>query len=424
MEVEVSVHPLQEKFDDAEEIMDIRPEEAIVSFRQIVDSDETGEELAKIKESAVYKLTQLYTKTGRNQDVAGLLKSVRPFFATIPKAKTAKIVRTVISLVAEIPDSINLQQQLCVDSIAWCRTEKRTFLRQRIESRLANIFFEQAKFTEALDLITRLLREVRKLDDKQLLLELFLTESRIHHALRNIPKAKAALTAARTASTSIYVVPRMQADMDRASGVVATEEKDYKVAFSYFLEAFEAFNSLSDPAALLNLQYMLMSKIMGGLSSDVYAIIHGKSGVKYAGPELEAMRAVAEASKHRSLKEFEAAMDKYKTELSSDRLISSQLSLLYEQLLEANLMKLIEPFSCVEIAHVAELIQLPLARIEHKLSQMILDHKLHGILEQGKGQLIIYDEVPEDQTYVGALGAVKNIDLVVDSLFRKANKLH
>lgn len=49
-----------------------------------------------------------------------------------------------------------------------------------------------------------------------------------------------------------------------------------------------------------------------------------------------------------------------------DPLIKAHLGKLYEQLLESNLIKIIQPFSCVEIEHVAKLIKLPLAQIELK----------------------------------------------------------
>lgn len=49
---------------------------------------------------------------------------------------------------------------------------------------------------------------------------------------------------------------------------------------------------------------MILSKIMLNLTDDANSLIAGKYGIKYAGVDLEAMKAVAEAHSKRSLKEF------------------------------------------------------------------------------------------------------------------------
>ncbi len=63
-------------------------------------------------------------------------------------------------------------------------------------------------------------------------------------------------------------------------------------------------------------------------------------------------------------------LEAHKTQLVDDDVVHAHLAALYDTLLQQNLVRLIEPFSRVEISHVAELIGLPLATVESKLSQV------------------------------------------------------
>lgn len=405
--------------------MESNPEQAVQAYSALINTPaEKVEDINRIKENAIYKLGKLYAKLGRPQELYSLITDVRPFFDDVSRAKTAKIVRTLIEYVSEIPGTIDLQIKLCKESIEWAKETKRNFLRQRIETRLSQLYLEGRQFQEALTVITTLLREVKRLDDKLLLVEIQLIESRIHHALRNLPKAKAALTSARTSANSIYCPPALQTQIDMQSGILHAEEKDYKTAYSYFFESFEGYNSLEDPKALHALKYMLLCKIMTNQPEDVPGIINGKAALKYTGRDIEAMKAVATAHKDRSLEAFEKAKSDYKAELTSDSVINTHLTELYDTLLEQNLCRIIEPFSVVEIDRVSELIKLPRQDVESKLSQMILDKKFQGILDQGVGHLIVFEEEPISKTYQSTLGAIENMGTVVDSLYAKTHKLY
>jgi 26S proteasome regulatory subunit N6 len=310
-----SIPATTESLSRALDIKDTDPAEAISILRQIIENPSSSSEAIRIKEQAISNLSDLLTQEKRGEELRSLLTLLRPFFLLIPKAKTAKIVRGILDAVAKIPGTSDLQISLCREMVEWTRLEKRTFLRQRVEARLAALLMETKEYTEALTLISGLVKEVRRLDDKLLLVDIDLLESKLHFSLRNLPKAKAALTAARTAANAIYVPPAQQGTIDLQSGILHAEEKDYKTGFSYFFEAFEAFNALEDPRAVFSLKYMLLCKIMVN----------------------DAMKAVADAHSKHSLKDFEDALKTYQAQLEEDPIVHRHLSSFYDTLLEHNL---------------------------------------------------------------------------------------
>jgi len=256
-----------------------------------------------------------------------------------------------------------------------------------------------------------------------MLVELQLAEAKIYHSLENLSKAKSSLTAARAAANSIYCPPALQAELDLMSGILQSEDKDYKTAYSYFFESFESFNSLESPKTIYPLKYMILSKIMIGAIDDVNAIVNGKYGLKYPGRDIDAMKSVARVYANRSIKEFQEVLDQYNHEIREDRILKIHISSLYETLLEQNLFRIVEPYSQVQTAHIAKLVGLTEQEIQNKLSEMILDKKFDGTLDQGNGCLVIFEEDKCDKLYENALDAMNNLSVVADKLFEKAKTL-
>jgi 26S proteasome regulatory subunit N6 len=173
---------------------------------------------------------------------------------------------------------------VCQDCIEWTQEEKHAFLRQALEVRLVSLQLEVANYRGALAVGQPLLKELKRLDDKALLVEVCrwcrvvgahpgqvqLMESRAYFALSNFPRARyvsvyrvsyvclciflrlsacfspvtafsASLVSARTTANSIYCPPKLQAALDLQSGVLHAQENDFKTAFSYFFESFEVW---------------------------------------------------------------------------------------------------------------------------------------------------------------------------------------
>ena len=239
----------------------------------------------------------------------------------MPKSKTAKIIRTMFDIALRFPgrnrnDSLVGLSKHIID---WCNNESRSFLRMKIENKLAELLFKQQKYHESLTILNKLLHELKKRDDKQLIVESQLIESKVQHALENLPKAKAALTSVKTTANSIYVIPMLQAEIDMMSGLISVDEKDYATAYSYFYETFEGYRSMNQlDLAGAAFKFMLFSKVMAKSPDDCLNLINSSISLKYQNRDVEAMKAVAQAAKAMNLLMFEKCKQVYEWELLED----------------------------------------------------------------------------------------------------------
>ena len=296
-------------------------------------------------------------KVKDHEQLRQLIIDNRPKLLQVSKAKAAKMVRTLIDLYLDMEAHTGVEIQLCKDCIEWATTLKRIFLRQNLEARLVELYFTFGQYQDGIDLAAKLLDELKKVDDKSLLVEVFLHESRIFHALNNLSKARASLTSARTTVTTIYCPPKLQAQLDLQSGIIhASEEKDFKTAYSYFYEAFEGFDSVSSSHALRALKYMLLCKIIMGQAEEVKSIVSGKLALKYNGRDVEVLKKIATAYHEKQLLTYKSYIEESKDIFEGDRIMTHHLNKLYDRLMEQNLCRVVQPYSTVHVSSTIHLI--------------------------------------------------------------------
>jgi len=401
------------------------PQERIKGLFNVLSEykGKTGEALLEVTgklEKVVYEICDLMANHQKD-GLDGLFQKVEDIFSVVSNAKSAKLISKMLKILSApgVSWGLDLPTELCKTVIARCREKNRRNLAHRAEQKLCEIYYRTKNFEQALKNIKSLLKEIKRLDDKLLLVELHLLESKIQHSLRDIAKAKAALTASRASASSVYVSPDLQAEVDLQGGAVATEEGDYKTGFSYFYEAFEGCRVQKDLIrANRALIYMLLCKVMSRKFKDLNSLVSSKSALEFAGPEIDRMHAISKACEKRSVKELEQVLADHPKD--DDTLLEGKLKELCDTIQEENLLKFLEPYSKVQISHIAKLIELPVNHVTKRLSHMILDKKLNGILDQGAGAIIMYEEETEDKTFEYALETLVSLEDVVDKLLTRS----
>ncbi|KAK7694105.1 hypothetical protein QCA50_003681 [Cerrena zonata] len=199
--------PVKDILQEAETLSATEPRKAATLYQEILtyctdDSvrQKEGDDILKFQETAIVKLGELYRDLSDAEGLSKALALSRTYMSYTAKAKAAKLIRTLLNFFNSIPDSHDIQITVLQDNIKWAKEEKRIFLKHSLETRLVALQLETQQYKSALTLIDTLLTELKRLDDKMILTEVHLLESRVYRGIGNLAKAKAALTSARTAA--------------------------------------------------------------------------------------------------------------------------------------------------------------------------------------------------------------------------------
>ncbi|KAF8357539.1 hypothetical protein PRIPAC_92534 [Pristionchus pacificus] len=394
-------------------------EDALVTIKEefAKDLSKASEEVLKEMEETVLECAADLAKDKRTEDLLWTLTACRAVLPFLGKAKASRMLRTLLDLCLQTEEMKDRKIQLCNECIEWATAQKRTFLRRSLQARLIRLHNDNFSHTIALEMAGKLIAELKKMEDRELLVEVVLEESKAAFALNNPNKARTSLVMAKTVSNTAFMTPVLQASIDLQSGILAAEENDFRTAFSYFYEAFENFEPIpgNTNECIKTLKYMCLGKIVLDEPEHIKILLTGKR--KYESIHLEAMKSLGKAFEKRSLAMYHEANAKFEKELRNDVVIAHHSARLYDKLFEKEVIRVVEPYDVVDLDHLVTRIGLPMAKIERSVSGLILDGRIKGVLDQSTHTLTIYRPASSDTAYKKAVNLIHVLERIVDNQY-------
>ena len=343
------------------------------------------------KEQYVLEISKQFIHSNDYSGLLNLLTTLETHWKDLSVARLTKIIKMVFEIITIDIGNFEELRMFLKKLIEW--SEYRKMLKLDLECKLINVYLAVGKFTECLDKIMVVLKELKKYDDKNNLISLYVCESKAYYELMDFSKAKSSLTSARALAVSSACRPQLQAQIDMLNGMYLSDEKSFDTAISYFIESLEGF--LQDKIifdAKIALRYIVLNKILLGKYEDIPAFLSLKIIKNIKEDQIvDLLCEVANTCKKRDLKAYNKLLTTNSIILDTDLYIKRHLMYLYNILLNKNILKIIEPYSHIKVNFISSKLHLSEDLIESKLRKMILDKKITGILDHDTQCLILLE---------------------------------
>ncbi|EDO08418.1 PCI domain family protein [Babesia bovis T2Bo] len=202
----------------------------------------TDERILYICEDVLYVIVYHLIETGHIDAMLGALVRNELFFAVLPQAKTAKMVRSVLERLSQVVKDLDVLYRVFGLYRSWCANMKRTFLGYRLDLKICILLLLRRNYSAAIMSLEKLQQDVKNIEDKPLLLDIHLTQAKAYLLVRNLVRTKIALSNAKNVAININTPTYVSAEIDLLSGLLYLCESDYRTAYTYFFEAYEGFH--------------------------------------------------------------------------------------------------------------------------------------------------------------------------------------
>ncbi|GAB4820519.1 hypothetical protein N2152v2_007565 [Parachlorella kessleri] len=358
-------------------------DEALSGFKAVVKmEDDKGEWGFK----ALKQIVKIQYKLGRHDEMLKAYKDMLSYTQTSAVTRNAaeKKINSVLDFVSQSTDTQLLQDfySLTLDSLAQSKNDRLWF---KTNMKLANLYVSLKDMGRAAKVLKELHRSCQKDDGSDdlkkgtQLLEIYALEIQMYTEQKNNKRLKELYQKALTIKSAIPH-PRIMGVIRECGGKMHMQQRAWNEAATDFFEAFKSYDEAGSVRRVQSLKYLVLANML--MESKVDPFDSQEARPYKNDPEVSAMTALVEAFQQNNIREFEKILRTNKRTIMDDPFISQYIQDLLNNIRTQVVLKVIQPYTRVRIAFIAQQLNVPAADVERLLINLILDKRVDGRIDQ------------------------------------------
>lgn len=357
-------------------------------------------------------LKQIVKLKFRLGDFKGMITRYKEMLTYIRSAVTRNYSEKCINSILDFVSSSNqmsLLQEFYETTLAALQEARNERLWFKTNLKLGKLWFDVGDFPR----LTRILKELHRScqqadgsDDHKKgtqLLEVYALEIQMYTATKNTKRLKQLYEKALQVKSAIPH-PRIMGVIRECGGKMHMGARNFEAAHSDFFEAFKNYDEAGNARRIQCLKYLVLANMLS--LSDIDPFDSPEAKPYMTNREIQSMTTLRGAYTRKDVKEFEKILKENSSTIMDDAFIREHIEELLSRFRSQVLLKLIQPYTRIEIPYAAQELNIEVAELEDLLVSLIIDGRIQGKIDQVNNRLILHnvEAVSENAKY----SAIKN----------------
>lgn len=357
-------------------------------------------------------LKQIVKLKFRHGDFENMIVRYKEMLTYIRSAVTRNYSEKCINSILDFVSSSNqmsLLQEFYETTLAALQEARNERLWFKTNLKLGKLWFDVGEFPR----LTRILKELHSScqqadgsDDHKKgtqLLEVYALEIQMYTATKNTKRLKHLYEKALQVKSAIPH-PRIMGVIRECGGKMHMGALNFEGAHSDFFEAFKNYDEAGNGRRIQCLKYLVLANMLALSEIDPFDSPEAKPYT--SNREIVSMTSLRGAYTRKDVKEFEQILKQNSESIMGDAFIREHIEELLSRFRSQVLLKLIQPYTIIEIPYAANALNIEVQELEDLLVSLIIDGRINGKIDQVNNRLILNDH--QDDTGQAKYAAIKN----------------